>query len=90
MQRASSNAGMGSSLGGAAESAFGAESSNVLTKCTIYCTVAFFVLCFGLYLSYMSRLDQVRDSGALPTIVAPAEPVAETPGSLTEVPIEQN
>jgi len=55
MQRASSNAGMGSALGGgAAESAFGGETGNVLTKATIYGVAAFFVIALGLYLGQMA------------------------------------
>ncbi len=83
---------MGSALGGgAAESAFGAEGGNMLTKWTIYCAVAFFVVCFALYLTHMSRMDKVvMESGALPEIVAPVTPnTNDTPGSLTEVPVEQ-
>ena len=34
--------------GGAAEAAFGADTSNVLSKSTIYAAVIFFVLAFGL------------------------------------------
>lgn len=85
MQRTSS--GVGEALGGGAtESAFGAQSGNVLTRWTIYAAVAFFVLSFGLYLWYMARYEHRRTSneGALPQIEVPVTPQA--PGSLTEVP----
>lgn len=94
MQRPSANAGMGSSLGGGiAESAFGGESGNVLTRWTIYCTVAFFVISFGLYLFHMSRLGaNIGDLGTgLPEIsMTEATPKSEevVPGSLTEIPVE--
>lgn len=56
MQRGSANAGMGSAFGGgAAESAFGAETTNILTKATKWSAVTFFLLSLGLYLLYMAR-----------------------------------
>lgn len=89
MQRTSS--GVGEALGGSAtESAFGAQSGNVLTRWTIYSTVVFFILAFGLYLWYMARYErrQAASAGALPELVVPEVVPApeETPGSLTEVP----
>jgi len=55
MQRSSANAGLGTSFGGGvAESAFGAETGNILTRGTIYTTIAFFVLSFSLYLGHMA------------------------------------
>ena len=55
MQRTSQSGGMGAALGGgAAESAFGSDTTNVLTKATIYGIVAFFVVSLGLYLVYQS------------------------------------
>lgn len=89
MQRASANSGVGSALGGgAAESALGVDSGNILTKWTIYCTVAFFVLSFGLYLAYMAKMDTyMAQANVMPTIEAgPADDY--TPGSLTEIPNE--
>ena len=56
MQRTSQSGGMGAALGGgAAESAFGSEANNVLTKATIYGTIAFFVVSLGLFLIYQSK-----------------------------------
>lgn len=58
MQKPSANAGMGAALGGgAAESAFGGQTNNVLTRITIFGATAFFILCFGLYLGYMATMD---------------------------------
>lgn len=55
MQKSSGNAGMGSALGGgAAESAFGGQTSSVLSKATIYGIAGFFVLVFSLYLTHMA------------------------------------
>jgi preprotein translocase subunit SecG len=56
MQRPSANAGMGSALGGgAAESVFGGESANVLSRMTTTLTIILFILSFGLYLGFVSR-----------------------------------
>ena len=56
MQRPSANAGMGAALGGgAAETVFGGESANVLSKMTTTLTVILFVLSFGLYLGFVAR-----------------------------------
>lgn len=53
MQRPSANAGMGASLGGgAAESAFGGEAVNVLTKMTNIFIIIFLVLSLGLFLGF--------------------------------------
>ena len=57
MQRTSQSGGMGAALGGgAAESAFGADTNNVLTKGTIYGIIAFFVTALVLYLIYLSLI----------------------------------
>ena len=57
MQRTSQSGGMGAALGGgAAESAFGSDTSNVLTKGTIYGIISFFVVALVLYLLYQSCL----------------------------------
>ena len=93
MQRASSSGGLGAAFGGGvADSAFGADTGNILTKATIWATVAFFTLSLLLYLGFMStkrpeaerqlltpaaEMDQgLSESPALP--VAPA-PEATTP-----------
>jgi preprotein translocase subunit SecG len=56
MQRTSQSGGMGAALGGgAAESAFGSETNNILTKGTIYGIIAFFLIALGLYLLYQAQ-----------------------------------
>lgn len=77
MQRASLNSSMGATLGGgAAESAFGADTGNVLTRTTIYCVIIFFIMTLGLYLGYMYQSK--HKSKLLPQIVQ------EKSGSLLE------
>ncbi len=84
-QRAKSDGGMGSALGGGmAESAFGGETGNVLTKATINATIAFFVLSFLLYLGNVyQRNHGSAAAGALPNIpvpvASPVAPVSTTP-----------
>ncbi len=59
MQKAKSDGGLGAAMGGgAAESAFGAETNTVLRKATIYCSVVFFVLSFGIYLAHQHQRYQ--------------------------------
>ena len=84
MQRASSNSGMGSALGGgAAESALGAGAGNMLTKSTIIGSVAFFVLSFGLYLYLLAGADERGPANTLPgEEMAPA--AEETDAATTE------
>ncbi|MCH2074278.1 MAG: preprotein translocase subunit SecG [Puniceicoccaceae bacterium] len=82
MQRTSQSGGMGAALGGgAAESAFGADTNNVLTKGTIYGIIAFFVVSLGLYLVYQGRdadKSVVIDTETLITSTEEAEETAET------------
>lgn len=95
MQRASSNAGMGSALGGgAAESAFGGETANVLTRLTIWSIVIFFVLSMGLYMGflYQSSHSQAADAPSLSAVVqqaidAPApKAAAQAPATTPQTP----
>ena len=80
MQRPSANAGMGSALGGgAAESVFGGESANVLSKMTTTLTVILFILSFGLYLGFIPREKKT------PSAIAPAA-VTTTKPATPEVP----
>ena len=54
MQRAKSDGGVGAALGGGmAESAFGGETSNVLSRATTYAAIMFFLLAFALYLGWL-------------------------------------
>ena len=81
MQKSKSDGGVGAALGGGmAESAFGAETGNVLSKTTINAAIVFFVLTLGLYLGRIAeRKHAAAEAGnALPNIGAPAAP-APTP-----------
>lgn len=85
MQRGSSSGGMGAAFGGGvAESAFGAETTNILTKATKWAAVAFFILSLVLYLLYIGNQDQgdgVED--ALPEMLT-ASDVVEPSGEAVE------
>src|SRR5436190_23783382 len=73
LMQKSKDGGMGAALGGgAAEAAFGADTSNVLSKSTIYAAVLFFVLAFVLYLGRIWERTRGTTGGALPVITAPA------------------
>ena len=90
MQRPSANAGMGSALGGgAAETVFGGESANVLSKMTTTLTVILFVLSFGLYLGFVAREKPVAkalDAKATAPVAAPAAPAAAAPAAPVAAP----
>lgn len=85
-QKAKSDGGMGAAMGGGmAEAAFGADTSNVLTKATINASIAFFVLSFLIYLGHVHQHKHaIAAGGALPTLPAalpPASPASSTPSS---------
>ena len=82
MQRAKSDAGMGSAMGGSSmESTFGAETGNVLTNATKWAAIVFFSVSFCLYLAhvYQAKHQDTADS-ALPLVAAPAS-TAPVPAS---------
>ena len=89
MQKASQGAGLGGAVGGgAAESAFGGEASNVLTKVTIYCSILFFIGCLGLSLVILHRhsnpekpalLEEIKAIETAPAAKETTAPAAETP-----------
>jgi preprotein translocase subunit SecG len=84
MQRAKTDGGMGAAMaGGATESAFGAETNNVLVGATIKGAIVFFVLSFVLYLAniYNSKHHEGADN-KLPTVNAPAVPASTQPDPL--------
>lgn len=91
-QKAKNDGGMGAAMGGGmAEAAFGADTSNVLSKATINASIAFFILAFVLYLGRLyQRTEAAGGSDALPTITAPAStlpaPGATNPAPLSPVP----
>ncbi len=81
MQKSQSGGGLGSAMGGGmAESAFGAETDNVLVKLTRNAAIVFFVLSFGLYLGhlYVNGKEKAFDE-ELPALTTPEiVPVEET------------
>jgi len=82
-QKAKSDGGVGAAMGGGmTEAAFGADTSNVLSKATIYAAIAFFVIAFSLYLGriYERKHATAAAKNALPTIAVPAAP-APAPAS---------
>src|SRR3954462_15061568 len=90
LMQKSKDGGMGAALGGgAAEAAFGADTSNVLSKSTIYAAILFFVLAFALYLGRIYERNHAAQAAgsALPAIAAPATPPpAPTTAPATEAP----
>jgi len=74
---------MGSALGGgAAETVFGGESANVLSKMTTTLTVILFVLSFGLYLGFVARekpAPKALDAKATAPVAAPAATAPTAP-----------
>ena len=87
MQRTSSNGGMGAALGGgAAESAFGSETNNILTKGTIYGTIAFFLVSMGLYLLYQSEASKLPETVDVKELISAeaSEQGAETVTTVVE------
>lgn len=98
MQKASQGAGLGGAIGGgAAESAFGGEASNVLTKVTIYCAIIFFLGCLGLSLIILHRhsnperpvlLEQIEQHMETTPVIAPETTDGEAVGQ--SVPAEES
>ena len=81
MQRPSANAGMGAALGGgAAESAFGGEAGNVLTKTTNLFIILFLTLSLGLFLGFKATKSGGQNASVLEKLknaapeTAPAAP----------------
>ena len=82
MQKAKSDGGVAAMGGGVAESTFGAETGNVLSKATINAAIAFFVIAFGLYLAHIYQSKhQVGADAKLPTVTAPAITPAPQPAA---------
>jgi preprotein translocase subunit SecG len=85
MQKTSQSGGMGAALGGgAAESAFGSDTNNILTKGTVYGIIAFFLVALGLYLLYQAQSVSATPEVDMNTLISSQEeePVVET---VTEV-----
>lgn len=76
MQRTSQSGGMGAALGGgAAESAFGADTNNVLTKATVYGIIAFFLVALGLYLLYQAQAAERVQEVDMNTLISEQEKI---------------
>lgn len=85
MQRGSSSGGMGSAFGGGvAESAFGAETTNILTRATKWAATAFFVIALILYLLYMSQKGTLGETAEsdLPDIAVEEQPAPRQPEAM--------
>ena len=87
MQKPSANAGMGAALGGgAAESAFGGEASNVLVRWTVYGIIAFFMLTLMLTLGQVYKHHHsTQEQELAPMVEKQAESVS---GHLPELSSE--
>jgi preprotein translocase subunit SecG len=81
-QKSKADGGVGAAMGGGmAEATFGADTSNVLSKMTIWAAVLFFALSLSLYMGriYESRAD--RGGGSLPAITGPVTPAMPATGA---------
>ena len=64
LQRADANAGLGTAFGGGvAESTFGSDAGNVLTKSTQWAAAVFFLICTGLYLGHIRMAEKTAGAG---------------------------
>jgi preprotein translocase subunit SecG len=86
MMQRSKQEGLGAAFGGGfTESVWGAQTSNVLVKATVVCTIIFFVLSISLARLYSNRANMMDQGSAvqqqLMQSVAPATPVL--PGTPT-------
>ncbi|MDR2430587.1 MAG: preprotein translocase subunit SecG [Puniceicoccales bacterium] len=87
MQRPSSNAGMGAALGGgAAESAFGGDAANVLSKLTYSLITLFFIISFGLYLVFLANGNSQKKAPGNLDILTTPPPAAAQPAQPAPVP----
>ena len=88
MQKTSQSGGMGAALGGgAAESAFGSDTNNILTKGTVYGIIAFFLVALGLYLLYQDQSASATPEVDMNTLISSQEeqPVVETVTEVVEL-----
>jgi preprotein translocase subunit SecG len=87
----SKDGGMGAALGGGmTESAFGAETGNVLFNATRNATIAFFIVAFGLYLCHIYQRKHMGSAGdGLPNIPVPAA-VSSVPAEKGAAPAADN
>ena len=74
-QKSKSDGGVGAAMGGGmAEATFGADTSNVLSKMTIWAAILFFGLSLALYMGRLYEARPDRNGGALPVITGTATP----------------
>ena len=76
LQRPRADSGLGAAIGGGGmvESTFGADSTNVLTKTTVWGVSTFFVVAFLAYLGFIGvHRAELKNTGSLPVIEAPAD-----------------
>jgi preprotein translocase subunit SecG len=74
MQR-SKNDGLGAAFGsGMTDSVFGSDTSNVLSKLTVYCAIAFFVIVLALTSIHSHRAEKSAIAAKLEEATATAEP----------------
>ena len=79
MQKTSQSGGMGAALGGgAAESAFGSDTNNILTKGTVYGIIAFFLVALGLYLLYQAQSTSATTEVDMNTLITSEEEQSAT------------
>jgi preprotein translocase subunit SecG len=88
MQRANSNAGLGSAFGGGmAESTFGAETTNILVRMTKWSAALFFLLSLSLYLLYMAKTaPEAGYEEDLPDIPVHSAPAGMMDGNVAPEP----
>lgn len=88
-QKSKSDGGVGAALGGGmTEATFGADTGNVLATLTRNGTIAFFVICFGLYLAHIARHTAAQEAITLPSIPVPemTAPAATSDVQVMEAP----
>ena len=89
MQRPNADAGMGASLGGgAAESAFGGETGNVLTRVSVRGIVTFFLLTFSLFIAniYLHSKEEKTTGATTPSLSAIVNSASTETPAATETP----
>ena len=82
-QKSKSDGGVGAAMGGGmAEATFGADTSNVLSKMTIWAAILFFSLSLALYMGRLYEARSDRGGGALPVISGAPASTAPTGSAL--------
>jgi preprotein translocase subunit SecG len=85
-QKSKSDGGVGAAMGGGmAEATFGADTSNVLSKMTIWAAILFFALSLSLYMGRLYEARADRGGGSLPAITGTSAPVLPAQPATTPV-----